>query len=133
MNRAGLCSAAVACCQYHRAAQQAPASDATASPPRKSQLVFLGTGSSTGCPKPRCAAFPPDTDKEWLPQSCPVSWMALEGDPADNPNYRNNPSVMLRHFSEEQGRHLNVVSGLLTAAWVAWLPYTRLSERLHVV
>ena len=57
----------------------------------KSQLVILGSGSSTGCPKPRCSI-----NTRRLRGSCDVSWEALMGDPVNNPNYRNNPSMLIR-------------------------------------
>lgn len=75
---------------------------ATASPTvrNRSQLVFLGTGSSTGCPVPWCAANIDPNDDE-ASARCPTSWAALLGDPADNPDYRNNPSVLVRAVDDE--------------------------------
>lgn len=74
---------------------------------QKSQLVFLGTGSSTGCPQPWCAANISTNDDKAAGQ-CATSWAALLGDPANNPDYRNNPSVLVRAVDDD-GKYTNFV------------------------
>ena len=75
------------------------------------KLLFLGSGSSTGCPKPICSLlFPPslkDDDDDIDPtlkdlqkgmiEKCRVSKIASIGDPRYNKNYRNNPSLLISH------------------------------------
>ncbi|KAL7533834.1 hypothetical protein ACHAXR_005471 [Thalassiosira sp. AJA248-18] len=86
----------------------------TTSPPG---LLFLGTGSSTGCPKPNCAllfnanvnsipsaASSLSGDDEYLNQlkkTCVVSSMATRGDPRFNKDYRGNPSLMIVHQNND--------------------------------
>jgi len=80
----------------------------------QSRLLFLGTGSSTGCPRPLCPMlFPPssstpskgspsgtanDAVREFYANRCDVSRLASQGDPKTNKNYRNNPSLLLSHI-----------------------------------
>jgi hypothetical protein len=63
---------------------------------QKMQLVFLGTGSSIGCPRPVCATKDPLKDAPAWSSVCRNSWKALVGDPRHNSNYRNNPSLLVR-------------------------------------
>ena len=84
------------------------------------RLVFLGTGSSTGCPKPICAmkfrgrdqiadsaparAAKPD------PTSCQTSFRALVGgDPKTNRDYRNNPCLLIHHYDEHTKQYKNIL------------------------
>jgi phosphoribosyl 1,2-cyclic phosphodiesterase len=90
------------------------------------KLVFLGTGSSTGCPKPLCSMlFPlnnaiestttssttttvnPTTTTTSQQQGkfvplCQVSNLAIQGDPKHNKNYRNNPSFLIHHLEKHK-------------------------------
>lgn len=113
---------------------------------RGPKLLFLGSGSSTGCPKPLCAlAFPDegtnvsgsgderegfgyscscretgggggssslaaninDDDpalaalQEQLGNTCRTSKLAAIGDPRNNKNYRNNPSLLISHTNND--------------------------------
>jgi phosphoribosyl 1,2-cyclic phosphodiesterase len=66
-------------------------------PPR---LVFLGSGSSTGCPRPLCPMmFGTENNhkKEYMAPFCKVSNIAVQADedPRNNKNYRNNPSLLI--------------------------------------
>jgi phosphoribosyl 1,2-cyclic phosphodiesterase len=87
------------------------------------KLIFLGTGSSTGCPRPLCSLIfskngTPDpviqetlevqNMKQELVESCRTSNLAiLRGvDPADNKNYRNNPSFLISLVTAED-HHTN--------------------------
>jgi phosphoribosyl 1,2-cyclic phosphodiesterase len=85
------------------------------------QLLFLGSGSSTGCPKPLCAIqFPTllddDDDDEssaselsssslqlrrQMRAACTTSILANQGDPRWNKNYRNNPSILISHSNHQ--------------------------------
>lgn len=68
----------------------------------KSRLIFLGTGSSTGCPRPICPLiFSKHASAPELPKlrqeyetACRTSMLAV-GDPILNRNYRNNPSMVI--------------------------------------
>lgn len=77
------------------------------------KIIFVGSGSSTGCPRPLCALlFPPNDDNHHLSpelkelqkqyaSSCKVSRLASENDPRLNKNYRNNPSILISHFNQD--------------------------------
>ena len=80
----------------------------------RSKLIFLGTGSSTGCPKPLCTmlfanehliehttgdVLDDDIYKRKMGTRCKVSSLAIQGgDPKSNKNYRNNPSFLIHHY-----------------------------------
>jgi phosphoribosyl 1,2-cyclic phosphodiesterase len=81
------------------------------------KLIFLGTGSSQGCPRPLCTMaihestlkkhLTPEQQafrKEFL-ERCQVSIAAIgeggRGDPRHNKNYRNNPSFLIHHYDNE--------------------------------
>lgn len=89
------------------------------------RLIFLGTGSSTGCPKPICSmkfhknsllatpsrkssSMPTMTKPD--PKSCQVSYRALAGgDPKNNRDYRNNPSLLIHHYDEHSESYKNII------------------------
>ena len=54
------------------------------------RLLFLGSGSSMGVPRPWCM-LPANTSK----RSCLASRMAMVGSPESNRNYRGNPSLVV--------------------------------------
>ncbi|GKZ00117.1 hypothetical protein MPSEU_000965800 [Mayamaea pseudoterrestris] len=70
----------------------------------QARLIFLGTGSSTGCPRPLCTmlfrgASPSHDPKVKDYFDCTVSNLAVPfhaNNPANNKNYRNNPSLLLQ-------------------------------------
>lgn len=82
-------------------------------------LLFIGTGSSTGCPRPTCALFfnaenvnaspgfnAKSKNDEFLREMqkvCKVSSMATKGNPRLNKNYRGNPSLMIVHKNNDDG------------------------------
>ncbi|KAL7518259.1 hypothetical protein ACHAWX_003104 [Stephanocyclus meneghinianus] len=82
-------------------------------------LLFIGTGSSTGCPRPTCALFFNDESptasrelnrvsfsREYMHEMhkfCRVSIMASRGDPRFNKDYRGNPSLMIVHKNNDDG------------------------------
>lgn len=73
--------------------------DAEESGRTKPRLIFLGTGSSTGCPRPNCpmvfsSKHHVELQKDLEP-FCKVSNLALRNDPRSNKNYRNNPSLLV--------------------------------------
>ena len=80
-------------------------------------LLFLGTGSSTGCPKPSCAllfnsnennvhsmlskSLNNDEYLETMKRNCKVSSLATKGDPRYNKDYRGNPSLLIIHQNND--------------------------------
>ena len=93
----------------------------------KPGLLFLGTGSSTGCPRPSCAllfnrdkhSISPtstlnDEDLKEMYKICSVSSLATKGDPRYNKNYRGNPSLMIVHQNNEvlTHEHMDAIAGL---------------------
>lgn len=90
-------------------------------------LIFLGTGSSIGCPKPICSMnFRETTDTDALkqppktssaplymkpdPGSCRISHLALTGgDPKSNRDYRNNPCLLIHHYDEYTKKYKNII------------------------
>ena len=70
-----------------------------------SYVTFLGTGSSTGCPKPGCTYKKYEQVQRRKSRReeagnftpCEVSRMALQGDPRHNKNYRGNPSILVQY------------------------------------
>jgi len=96
-----------------------PQSQSISSPPRSkpgAKLLFLGSGSSTGCPKPICSLLFPPPSPSSSPSSssssflenlqkdlitkCNVSRIASIGNPLYNKNYRNNPSLLISHKND---------------------------------
>ncbi|BBN08925.1 phosphoribosyl 1,2-cyclic phosphate phosphodiesterase [Marchantia polymorpha subsp. ruderalis] len=62
-----------------------------------SELIFLGSGSSTGVPSPLCLLRPADPP-------CHVCHSAMEGPPEINKNYRCNPSLLINYKHEDGSR-----------------------------
>lgn len=92
---------------------------------QRPHLLFLGTGSSSGCPRPSCAlefhkialsgnsntirkssnGIRPDSNDD-----CHTSFRALAGgDPRTNPNYRNNPSLLIHHYDQDSKTYKNII------------------------
>ncbi len=77
------------------------------------KLLFLGSGSSTGCPRPICSLAFPEDDRyikdnpkvlqlqKDLADRCKMSKYASMGDPKTNKNYRNNPSLLISHVNND--------------------------------
>jgi len=95
------------------------ASNDESSQRQRSRLIFIGSGSSTGCPRPLCPmVFRSVPDKDASPELkqmqqdmepyCRISNMAIDGDPKDNKNYRNNPSILISHC-DATGECKNVI------------------------
>jgi hypothetical protein len=81
---------------------------------RRPKILFLGTGSSTGCPKPICAMLfqkvnhpSKDVQRRQIGEFCATSNLAIQGDPKKNRDYRNNPSLLISHY--ESGECKNIV------------------------
>ncbi len=79
-------------------------------------LLFLGTGSSTGCPKPLCAMkkfseIQKTSSRDKIdPKDCRISHLALKGgDPKSNKNYRNNPCLLIHHYDKTSKMYKNIV------------------------
>ena len=99
------------------------AGDDSASLDRKPGLLFIGTGSSTGCPRPTCALFfnakhPASSSSpgfnalnsnyfQEMQAMCRVSSMATRGDPKYNKDYRGNPSLMIVHKNNQHDSSKN--------------------------
>jgi phosphoribosyl 1,2-cyclic phosphodiesterase len=85
------------------------------------RLIFLGTGSSTGCPKPVCVLKMPEQGQSAPATSssssssmqdsspCQVSMKAVQGDPKSNKDYRNNPSLLVQHYDASTRSYKNIV------------------------
>lgn len=73
--------------------------------PLSSLLVFLGSGSSTGVPTPSCVTRPSSPP-------CDVCHKALAEPPERNPNYRCNPSIIIK-FLQPDGdfRYIQIDAG----------------------
>ena len=93
-----------------------------AKPNGQAKLLFIGTGSSTGCPKPLCsmllgadpAAIQQESPefkrlREEYQDRCRVSQVAARGDPKTNKNYRNNPCFLIQSWDSSEGKMRNVV------------------------
>jgi phosphoribosyl 1,2-cyclic phosphodiesterase len=98
-------------------------------PLHTNKLLFLGTGSSTGCPRPLCTMlFPrlvktelgvhrqvdPDENsltslQKYYEPYCSVSRLAVQGDPVQNKNYRNNPSILISHKTSTRTERRNII------------------------
>eukprot|EP00897_Mesotaenium_endlicherianum_P003849 jgi/Mesen1/3492/ME000197S02509 len=65
--------------------------------PSTSELLFLGSGSSTGVPTPSCVINPTNPP-------CAVCHKAMTGSPKHNRNYRCNPSLMIDYAHEDGSR-----------------------------
>ena len=83
----------------------------------KSRLIFLGTGSSTGCPRPICPLlFSPSAPstaalkqmRQDMTNYCRTSNLALQNTPKTNKNYRNNPSLLLSLVTDDN-RQTNII------------------------
>lgn len=99
------------------------------------RIIFLGTGSSTGCPRPLCTmlfgkSFPAsntDFDKmrEQFRDKCNVSNKAIIGNPLHNKDYRNNPSLLIAQYDEQAGRMKHVIIDVgktFREASLRWFP-----------
>lgn len=105
----------------------------------RSQLVFLGTGSSTGCPRPSCSllfseqAHDTPTLKEsraLMKKYCDVSIAASRGNPKENKNYRNNPSLLVML---EDGTNVIIdVGKTFREGALRWLPDVGATQ-LHAI
>uniref|UniRef100_A0A7S1UYI7 Metallo-beta-lactamase domain-containing protein n=1 Tax=Grammatophora oceanica TaxID=210454 RepID=A0A7S1UYI7_9STRA len=106
--------------------------------PRQSKLIFLGTGSSTGCPRPLCSLLFQDkrpqsneedeelqTLQDQFQRYCRVSNIAIQGDPRKNKNYRNNPSLLIHHYEHGGPVAKNVIIDVgktFRETALRWLP-----------
>ena len=88
--------------------------------PSKNRLLFVGTGSSTGCPRPACPLLYSEASKQHLTpklqelredmaQYCVVSNLAGQGDPKTNKNYRNNPSLLISFVPPGESKPKNIL------------------------
>ena len=86
---------------------------------------FLGTGSSTGCPRAACLFSTSPT-----PPNCENSKLASIGDPRFNKNYRNNPSLLIHHHN-----HTVVIDAGKTfrESLTRWLPTTPNIDKIDAI
>lgn len=94
---------------WHQRQQQLTAACDDA-PRSTSKLLFLGSGSSTGCPKPLCSMLyqeqhaAGDNDlvlnQKTFERYCKTSRVAIQGDPRFNRDYRNNPSLLIQFVDD---------------------------------
>ncbi|KAJ7561519.1 hypothetical protein O6H91_03G031400 [Diphasiastrum complanatum] len=66
-------------------------------PSGRSELIILGSGSSTGVPSPMCLLQPSDPP-------CKVCHSAMAAPPEHNKNYRCNPSLLINYMREDGHR-----------------------------
>jgi phosphoribosyl 1,2-cyclic phosphodiesterase len=99
-----------------KSAMEAIESSSPADHDNRPRMIFLGTGSSTGCPKPICimnmhkeSSNQHDSSKGPSDSLCNVSVKAILGDPKTNKNYRNNPSLLIQHYDVGTGSYKNVI------------------------
>jgi len=96
------------------------------------KLIFLGTGSSTGCPRPLCPLLFAPSEPDEKPDAalaklqtvmapyCRTSNLAVEGgNPAKNKDYRNNPSFLI---ATETGNVIIDVGKTFREGALRWLP-----------
>mmetsp|Transcript_66729 Transcript_66729/g.134505 ORF Transcript_66729/g.134505 Transcript_66729/m.134505 type:complete len:460 (+) Transcript_66729:189-1568(+) len=70
----------------------------------KTDIVFIGTGGSSGTPHLHCLLGTRNTGNSLLVgEPCPVCSAALQGDARFNKNYRGNPSLLIRHRHRRRG------------------------------
>jgi len=116
------------------AASAATVAQMEAASNQSNKLLFLGTGSSTGCPRPLCPLlFTPSVDgreepdpklavlKRNLAPFCRTSNLAgAVGDPVHNKDYRNNPSFLI---ATEHGKNVIIdVGKTFREGALRWLP-----------
>jgi hypothetical protein len=95
---------------------------------KRPKLVFLGTGSSTGCPKPLCALLFQEHAKSSPEQQefadiCEVSNLAIKGDPKQNKDYRNNPSLLINHYEKGESKNIVIdVGKTFREGALRWMP-----------
>lgn len=95
---------------------------------KRPKLVFLGTGSSTGCPKPLCALLFQEHAKSSPEQRefadiCKVSNLAIRGDPKRNKDYRNNPSLLINHYENGESKNIIIdVGKTFREGALRWMP-----------
>ena len=108
----------------------------------KSKIVFLGTGSSTGCPRPICPLVFSHTAphlhelQNQLEDQCRTSLMASQSDPRRNKNYRNNPSLLIAYQASDEAppQHIVIDTGkTFREAAIRWMPLHRITSLDAVV
>ncbi|KAE8790979.1 hypothetical protein D1007_34626 [Hordeum vulgare] len=86
--------------------------------PRKSELIFLGTGTSEGVPRVSCLTHPSKT--------CPVCTKAAE---PGNRNRRRNTSILLRHVTPSRTSNILIDAGkFFYHSALQWFPAFGLRE-----
>lgn len=96
------------------AAEQSRGPDAPICPAARrngsGRLVFIGSGNSTGTPRPQCI-LQDSEDQEWAAR-CRVSIQAMVGSPDCNRNYRGNPAMLIQYTgSDGEARNVQIDAG----------------------
>jgi phosphoribosyl 1,2-cyclic phosphodiesterase len=108
----------------------------------RSKLLFLGSGSSTGCPRPLCplifshlTSIQDNGDEDDSPEAttlrsemkkyCQTSNLASIGNPVENKDYRNNPSLVISIVDKDSSARKNVIIDVgktFREGALRWLP-----------
>lgn len=82
-------------------------------PPRphgKSRLVFIGTGNSSGTPRPQCIMN--SRNDNAFTKRCAVSMQSMKGQPDCNRNYRGNPGLLIQYAAADgEARNIQIDAG----------------------
>jgi hypothetical protein len=113
----------------------------------KNRLIFLGSGSSTGCPRPLCTMLFNEKSltesgsdpvlkelRDQFQEKCLVSKRATVGNPLHNKDYRNNPSLLIAQYDENTGQTKHVVIDVgktFREASLRWFPYHGIGSLHH--
>lgn len=113
----------------------------------KNRLIFLGSGSSTGCPRPLCTMLFNEKSlaesgsdpvlkelRDQFQEKCLVSKRATVGNPLHNKDYRNNPSLLIAQYDENTGQTKHVVIDVgktFREASLRWFPYHGIAISTH--
>jgi len=102
--------------------------------PMRPSITFLGSGSSTGCPRPLCSMVFSNKATESLSllnlrmkmeKYCSTSKVAAVGYPKMNKNYRNNPSLLISFLPSDSSDPVNVIIDVgktFRETALCWLP-----------
>jgi phosphoribosyl 1,2-cyclic phosphodiesterase len=122
--------AAVSSCDQQQHQQQQQQDNSDNDDKRDPKLVFLGTGSSTGCPKPLCTMLFQNNKsasseiRDEFEAICRVSNRAILGDPKHNKDYRNNPSLLIQYYNEDTCKNIVIdVGKTFREGALRWFPH----------
>jgi phosphoribosyl 1,2-cyclic phosphodiesterase len=102
---------------HHNETKQQQCPDCSPTPAKQSEIIILGSGSSTAVPRAACLLDPHST--------CSTCRKAVQGPPECNKNWRGNPSVLLKYFSSQHHdyRYIQIdVGKTFREAVLRWFP-----------